>query len=62
MRTESDQAFNLIYPILLCISINVIYNLKECEETKLLTPIPLPNCVLNLSKKEENLTGCTESD
>ena len=38
---ESDQAFCLIYPILLCLSTNFIYDLKDCKETKLLTPISL---------------------
>ena len=42
VRTESDQAFCLIYPTLLCLSTNFTYELKDCEETKLLTPISLP--------------------
>ena len=45
VRTESDQAFCLIYPTLLCLSTNFIYELKDCEETKLLTPKSLPYCV-----------------
>ena len=55
VRTESDQAFCLIYTTLLCLSTNFIYDLKDCEETKLLIPISLPYCVLKLSKIEENL-------
>ena len=62
LRTESDQAFCLINPTLLCLSKNFIYDLKDYEETKLLTPISLPYCVFNLSRIEENLSGCTESD
>ena len=53
VRTESDQAFCLIYPIFLCLSTYFIYDLKDCEETKLLIPISLPYCVLKLSKIEE---------
>ena len=55
VRTESDQAFCLIYTTLLCLSTNFIYDLKDCRETKLLTPISLPYCVLKLTKIEENL-------
>ena len=55
VRTESDQGFCLIYPTLLCLATNFIYDLKDCEETKLLIPISLPYCVLKLSQIEENL-------
>ena len=55
VRTESDQAFCLIYPTLLCLSTNFIYDLKDCEERKLLIPISLPYCALKLSKIKENL-------
>ena len=55
VRTESDQAFFLIYPTLLSLSTNFMYDLKDCEERKLLIPISLPYCVLKLSKIEENL-------
>ena len=55
VRTESDRWFCLIYPTLLCLSISFIYDMKDCELTKLLIPISLPYCVLKLSKIEENL-------
>ena len=55
VRTESDQAFCLKYTTLLCLSANFIYDLKDCEETKLLTPISLLYYFLKLSVIEENL-------
>ena len=45
VRTESDQAFCLIYPTLLCLSTNFIYDLKDCDKTKFLTSISIPYCV-----------------
>ena len=45
VRTESDQAFCQKYPTLLCLSIDFIYEMKDCEETKLMTPKLLPYCV-----------------